>query len=81
MIFTDGTHLVSDKSTAELHEFAGRIGLKREWFQGHNQASPHYDILARRIYQRAVKFGAIETDGKGVVYALRRWRANQGGKT
>jgi len=31
MVYTDGIHLVAD-SLEELHEFAHKIGLKREWY-------------------------------------------------
>ena len=40
-------HLTSDaeslESLEELHAFAARLGLKREWFQDHFIA-PHYDL-------------------------------------
>lgn len=58
MILTDGVHLVSDTSLEELHEFAKRIGLKREWFQGppkHNH--PHYDLFRTKV-QKAIAEGA-----------------------
>jgi hypothetical protein len=45
MILTDGIHLISDVSIAELHEFAAKVGIKRCWF--HNRRGkhrPHYDI-------------------------------------
>lgn len=31
---TKWSHMVSDTSEAELHEFAAKLGLKRAWFQG-----------------------------------------------
>lgn len=57
MTYTDGTHLVAD-TLEELHEFARRIGLKREWFQGHSD-HPHYDTIASSKKQLAIKFGAV----------------------
>lgn len=49
-------HLTAD-SMAELHEFAERIGLRREWFQ-EDSVEPHYDLTPRRR-RRALKEGAV----------------------
>jgi hypothetical protein len=54
-------HLVSDKSLEELHEFAGRIGLKRAWFQ-----RDHYD-LTPGMRVRAVRAGAVEVTARELV--------------
>lgn len=35
-------HLTAD-TTEELHEFAKRIGMRREWFQAQS-STPHYDL-------------------------------------
>lgn len=49
-------HLTAD-TAAELHAFAERIGLRREWFQhGH---MPHYDLTPGRRCE-ALRAGAIE---------------------
>jgi hypothetical protein len=49
-------HLFAD-SLEELHDFAQKIGMKKEWFQ--DGRLPHYDLtLTRR--KEAVKQGAIE---------------------
>ena len=45
-------HLVSDHSYEELHDFAGRLGLRRTWFQG-----DHYDIPAH-VRLQAIALGA-----------------------
>lgn len=42
----------------ELHTFATRIGLKREWFQN-REKFPHYDLTGA-MPTRAVAAGAIE---------------------
>lgn len=36
-------HMFVDGDIERLHEFALRIGLKREWFQPH-RVLPHYDL-------------------------------------
>ena len=50
-------HMMSDESVEELHEFAARLGLKREWFQ--TRSAPHYDVcLSKR--KEAIALGAKE---------------------
>ena len=53
-------HMIAD-TLDELHEMAGRIGLKRAWFQNHG-STPHYDIGTERIRALAIKFGAIDCE-------------------
>lgn len=48
-------HLVADDLN-ELHAFAAKLGLKREWFQNH-KIQPHYDITAAKR-EKAIKLGA-----------------------
>jgi Protein of unknown function (DUF4031) len=57
-------HMVSDKSLEELHEFAARIGLKRDAFQ--STSRPHYDLRPskRRL---ALSMGAQEVGMRGLV--------------
>ena len=67
--FKDGScHLFAD-TVAELHEFAGKLGLKREWFQD-DPGLPHYDLTAARRVA-AVKAGAQELTRKE---AVNKWR-------
>lgn len=71
-------HLVSDSSYAELHAFAARLGLRREWFQG-----DHYDIPAD-VRETALRLGAEPTDARELVRrlsaaGLRRRRVRAGG--
>lgn len=65
-------HLFTDQpELTELHEFAQRIGLKRDWFQWKDAFSlPHYDLTPRR---RAVAIagGAVEVDRR---QAVQLWR-------
>jgi len=49
-------HLIAD-DLGELHQFAAKLGLKREWFQEHS-LQPHYDITISKREQ-AIKLGAI----------------------
>ena len=56
MIYTDGIYLVAD-TEAELHEFALKIGLKREWYHRH-KGHPHYDLTTDSAIMRAIKNGA-----------------------
>ena len=58
-------HLVSDTSYDELHAFADRLGLRREWFQG-----DHYDVPAH-VRERALALGAEPVDARELVRRLR----------
>lgn len=60
------SHLISDVSFAELHDFAERIGVPREAFDG-----DHYDLVSER-YAAAVAAGAIPVNSREVVAALHR---------
>lgn len=46
------SHLVSDASLEELHDFAASLGLKRKWFQ-----HSHYDCTKNK-YAKAIQLGA-----------------------
>lgn len=59
------SHLVSDASYDELHEFAQSLGVPRRAFQG-----DHYDI-PERYYHVAVAAGAEEADPRDLVRRLR----------
>lgn len=63
-------HMIAD-TLVELHAFAIKIGLKREWFQEPPKASrPHYDVsLSRRIV--AVRYGAIELERNAFVEKMK----------
>jgi Protein of unknown function (DUF4031) len=60
--WSGGGHLQAD-TLDELHEFAGRIGLRREWFQSKpgRPENDHYDLtLAGR--ELAIKLEAMSED-------------------
>jgi hypothetical protein len=68
-------HLLADTDD-ELHAFAARLGLKREWFQ-HRATRPwkdHYD-LPDELRAQAVLAGAVEVDLRHVATHLRTRRA------
>lgn len=57
-------HLVADSLT-ELHDFARRIGLKRQWFQDRS-FYPHYDVTMA-IREKALRLGAVDADRPTIV--------------
>ncbi|WP_290656870.1 DUF4031 domain-containing protein [Kocuria sp.] len=60
------SHLVSDTSVEELHEFARGLGVSERAFD-----RDHYDVPAHR-HADAVAAGALAVDGKELVRALIR---------
>jgi hypothetical protein len=67
-------HMFAD-TLDELHAFATRIGLRREWFQNKprpdGSSFPHYDLNEGRR-AKAVAAGAVELDRRA---AVEMWRA------
>ncbi|HET7037325.1 MAG TPA: DUF4031 domain-containing protein [Thermomicrobiaceae bacterium] len=66
-------HLVSDGGEPELHGFAARLGLRREWFQARSR-HPHYD-LPPAGRERAIELGAVPVSSRELIRLLRRARA------
>ena len=61
------SHMVSDVSAEELHEFAAKLGLKREWSQERPKSSAHhYDIVPTKR-ALAIKLGAIAVTSRELV--------------
>jgi hypothetical protein len=58
------SHLASDHDLEELHVFAGRLRLRREWFQ-----RDHYDLPEER-WLDAVALGATPIDSRELVRRL-----------
>lgn len=52
------SHMMAD-SLEELHAFAQKIGLKRQWFQ--DKSAPHYDVCQEKR-KLAIAFGAVPID-------------------
>jgi hypothetical protein len=67
------SHLMADTSE-ELHQFAARLGLRREWVQHESTAREHYDVTdAKR--EQALSLGAVPISyprGVGELLATRR---------
>lgn len=65
-------HLFADKADCpELHAFAQRLGLKRDWFQG-----DHYDIVPTKRAM-AIRLGAVELDVSASVAIWRRQKTER----
>ena len=54
-------HLTTDGTVDDLHAFAGRIGMRRSWFQ--DSRTPHYDLTPARR-GRALRAGAVFVGAK-----------------
>lgn len=68
---TKWCHLQAD-TLDELHEFAERIGLRREWFQpGSRPELAHYDV-SESVRKRAISLGAIEESWRSGAGRARR---------
>lgn len=70
-------HLTTDGPLDELHAFAKRIGLRRQWFQDHPIA-PHYDLTPER-HARALAAGATLVPAREQARRRREQRATAGG--
>lgn len=58
MIYTDGVHIISDRSLRELHAFARKAGIKRCWYHA-SRNHPHYDKPKRYPKERLQEHGAV----------------------
>lgn len=65
-------HMVTDGGEDELHAFARRIGMRRDWFQG-----DHYDLTPTR-HALALAAGAKEITRRALVAILRSSRKESG---
>lgn len=65
MVLTDGVHLVSDHSLAELHELAVRLTLRRSSFRGHR--IPHYDLTTLGMRYYAARLGVRQVSIRELV--------------
>jgi hypothetical protein len=81
--WTGGGHLQAD-TIDELHAFAVRLGMRREWFQSRpgRPENDHYD-LTRARRELALALGAVSEDRRAGTHrrqALRRARRAVGGR-
>ncbi len=68
------SHLIAD-TDAELHAFAGRLGMRRAWFQT-NERRPHqahYDV-PERLRAEAIGLGAVPVSWRQLGRMLRQRR-------
>ena len=65
MVYFDGIHLVAD-TLSELHEFAEKCKLKREWFQCHPK-HPHYDVWGGKNERAVYRNGAVDVDSRSLL--------------
>lgn len=63
-------HMTSDASLDELHEFAEKLGLKREWFQDKDKYL-HYDIVNSK-FELAISLGARPVDVRTAAHYSRK---------
>lgn len=67
------SHMTAD-SVEELHEFAAKLGLKKDWAQlppAHRL--PHYDVSEGKR-QLAIRLGAVEEDWRSSEAVERHWK-------
>lgn len=68
----ESCHLYSDDNNLqELHEFAAKLKLQRNWFQ--EKSFPHYD-LTKGMREKAVRMGAKEVTFKEMAEDIRKRR-------
>lgn len=65
--WTMACHLLAD-TIDELFDFAGKLGLKKDWIQ--NTRLPHFDLNGP-MRQRAIQHGAIGVDRRKFVEFIR----------
>lgn len=71
MIYTDGTHMISSESLAELHEFAlHTLGLPQRWFHA-SPRHPHYDLLTDESRELAFTSGAQRIRPREIIRIIR----------
>ncbi len=71
-------HMVATESEEELHKFAKKLGLKREWFQQpqkHMMRHAHYDLTTKTKIGQALDAGASLVQTKEII--ARAWWAEE----
>jgi tetrahydromethanopterin S-methyltransferase subunit H len=67
-------HMVAD-TREELLAMADRIGVQRKWLQNAGTPTEHFDVCAEKR-RAAIKAGAQEVTGRGLVTVIRGKRAS-----
>ena len=70
--YRESCHLFCGGDLDELHVFAAKLGLRREWFQD-KASMPHYD-LTRAKRRQAIRLGAIPAGRRVEGLWIRAWR-------
>ena len=65
-------HLAAD-TLEELHAFAAKLGMKREWFQEGRGRHPHYDLVKTKR-DKAIALGAKPVTGRDLIMIWREQR-------
>jgi len=71
-------HMIATESEEELHSFAKKIGLKREWFQQPKKPlmhHAHYDLTTRSKLGQALDAGAKLRNNKELLKSA--WWADE----
>lgn len=71
-------HLMAS-STAELLEFAARLGLRAEWIQHPGEPKEHFDLMGQAKCDAAIVLGAELVDRHELVRRLQARRGNAAG--
>ena len=82
MILIDSLgHMISTDSAEELHQFAKKLGLKREWYQtpGHGENHSHYDLTTNRMKDKAKRMGVKKVHPFDIIKRAwwAKWTAEQ----
>jgi hypothetical protein len=70
------SHLLAD-TPQELHAFAARLGLRREWFQDKPNGLWHYDVTESKRLQ-VIRLGATSVTWRETAEIIRNRRASGG---
>ena len=63
---------VSSNDVNYLHEFAKKVGLRRQWFQN-KYGFPHYDTYSDNIRRKMLIMGARQVDRKTFWLQVNKW--------
>lgn len=70
------SHMISDKSIEELHQFAKLMGIRRIHFQN-KDGKPHYDICKDKKKKALKLVGVIEADDRDLITLLKAYNENE----